>query len=152
MTPQIESPQGSSQRAGEEIPKSSTTNYTSTKPWPPYSRKLSKQRKKLGIVYGWPRNGFRPSPDVVVLPEGKAPSEFYWGFVAGCHCFVAPTIEPARIPVPIPQDTARELAERLVAAGALSVLVFGTEFKNGELQHIHWWPPELVPDKAGGQW
>ncbi|MBQ0719125.1 MAG: hypothetical protein KBT88_12205 [Gammaproteobacteria bacterium] len=77
---------------------------------------------------------------MIVLPDNH-PEDYRWP-VRGCDVFIT------AIKTPIPKQVAQHLAELLVAAGALSIVIFGTKYKNGKLSGLLSWPKALL---AGGK-
>lgn len=74
----------------------------------------------------------------MVLPDDK-PENYKWP-VRGRDVFIT------AIKMPIPTDVAQRLAETLVAAGAASLVIFGTKYKSGKLSGMDFWPSDLVAE------
>lgn len=111
--------------------------YTlSRKKLPPYGKLAQPiNGRQLSIVYGWPKG--TPRQDVLVLPDDR-PENYQWP-VRDLDIFVTASANQ------IPQSVAQNLAEVLVAAGAVSVVIFGTQkSESGKLSGLLFWPETLV--------
>jgi hypothetical protein len=114
------------------------SNYTAKKHrrLPPYGKSVCPiDNHQVSIFFGWPPS--KPESDCMVLPDDQ-PGRYRWP-VNGCDVFVSPVNKA------IPPTVAQELLDTVIADGAKTIVIFGTNTKmDGTLTGLHFWPGSLI--------